>query len=215
MMWWACARSPCLTFRRTDGPMDGQGVSRSRISFINERSHIHVFLNIPSLRRAFCYRQGLLWETRHLRLWVDIFSLSHFFVKILTFFIFSGLTFGALRTWSSASRLGCAGEPSRSSPALMLATFLGGQPFSLIFRHSDCCLSFLWFIPICRKRSPYKWAAKGNIVQRNSVRLAEVRNDWFEKDWTYLEISVFFAVDAKSTWALIIWTRFPAPAWSS
>ena len=27
---------------------------------------------------------------------------------------------------------------------------------------------------ISRKRSPYKWAAKGNVVQRNSIRLAEV-----------------------------------------
>ena len=29
-------------------------------------------------------------------------------------------------------------------------------------------------IPVFRKRSPYKWEGKGSIVQRNSVRLAEV-----------------------------------------
>jgi len=34
---------------------------------------------------------------------------------------------------------------------------------------------------IFRKRSPYKWAAKGNVVQRNSVRLAEVWLDEYKQ----------------------------------
>ena len=35
-------------------------------------------------------------------------------------------------------------------------------------------LLLILHFPVFRKRSPYKWEGKGNIVQRNSVRLAEV-----------------------------------------
>ena len=45
-------------------------------------------------------------------------------------FDIQGLTSGAQRTWNWASKPGCVEEPLRLSPAHMLATFLGGQPFS-------------------------------------------------------------------------------------